>query len=59
MVMVIFRYVDAVMLHHDVSYDMTLRHVDLYVKVNYEGVYHHFVTGKNTSTLTAIRLVKG
>ena len=44
-------FVDYVMLHHDVSYNLTLRHVDLDVKVNDEGVYPHYVTGKNTSTL--------
>ena len=42
---------DAVILHHAVSYDPTLRHVDLYGKVNGDIFYHHFVTGNNTSTL--------
>ena len=43
--------VDAVMLHHAVAYDPTLRHVDLYGEVNGEGVYRHFVTSNNASIL--------
>ena len=43
--------VDAVILHHVISYDPTLRHVDLDGKVNGEGVYHHFLTGNDMSTL--------
>ena len=43
--------VDAVMLHHAVSYDPNLRHVHLYGMLDDEGVYHNFVTGNNTSTL--------
>ena len=43
--------VDAMMLNHDVSYDPTICHIYLYGKVNDEGVFHHFTTGKNTSTL--------
>ena len=39
------------MLHHAVSYDPNLRHLDLNGKVNYEGGYRHFVTGDNMSTL--------
>ena len=46
-----YSLVDAVMLHHDVSYDPTLRHVDLCGKVNGKGIYHHFVTGNNMSTI--------
>ena len=42
--------VDAVMLHHAMSYDPTLRHLDLNVKVNDKGVYNHFFTGNNMST---------
>ena len=43
--------VDAVMLHHAVSYDLDLWHLDLNEKVNDKGVYHNFVTGNNISTL--------
>ena len=43
--------VNSVLSHHAVSYDTTLRHVDLDGKVNGEGVYYDFVTGNNTSTL--------
>ena len=43
--------IDAVMLHHAVSYDATLPHVELYGNLNFKGVYRHFVTGNNTSTL--------
>ena len=39
--------VDDVVLHHAVSYDLNLRHLNIYGKVNDEGVYHHFVTGNN------------
>ena len=48
----------AVMLHHDVSYDPTLRHLDLYGKVNDRGVYHHFVTYNNTSILHCYQVRK-
>ena len=34
--------VDDEMLHHAVSYEPTLWYVDLYGKVNREGVYQHF-----------------
>ena len=50
--------VSDVMLHHAVSYDPTLRHVDLDIKVNGKGNYHHFVTGKNTSTLHRYQVCK-
>ena len=43
--------VDYVMLHHSMSYDTTLRNLYLNGKVNDEGVYHHFVTGNNMSTI--------
>ena len=49
---------DAVILHHSVSFDPTLRHLDLDVKVNYEGIYHHFVIGKNISTLHCYQVRK-
>ena len=39
------------MFNHDVSYDPTLRHLDLNWKGYEGGVYHTFVTGKNMSTL--------
>ena len=50
--------VDAIMLNHAVPYDPTLRHVDLDVKVNCEGVYHYFGTGNNTSTLHCYQVHK-
>ena len=50
--------VGAVMLHHDVSYDPTLRHLDLNGKVNAEGVYHHFVTVKKMSTILFHSVIK-
>ena len=43
--------VDAVMLHHAVSYDTTLQHLDLNIKVNNKGVYHCFMTCNNMPTL--------
>ena len=43
--------VDAVMLHHAVSYDLALRHLDLNGKVNDEGVYDHYLKDNNISTL--------
>ena len=46
------------MLNHAVSYDLTLRYLDLNVKVNDEGVYHHFVTGKNMPTLLCYKVCK-
>ena len=46
------------MLHHYVSYDITLLHIDLYVQVNGEDVYHHFVTGQNTSTIYCYQVSK-
>ena len=50
--------VDAVMLHHTVPYDPTLRHLNLNGKVNNEGVYHHFVTSNNMYTLHCYKLKK-
>ena len=50
--------VDSVMLHHAASYDPTLPHLDLNGKVNGEGVYHHFVTGKICLLSTAISFSK-
>ena len=50
--------VESAMLHHDVSYYPTIWHLDLYGKVNGEGVYHHFVTGKNTSTAQLYHVCK-
>ena len=43
--------VEAAMLNHALSYDTTLRHIDLHGKMNDKGVYHHYLTGKNTSTI--------
>ena len=43
--------VDAVMLHHAVSYDPTLRQLDLSGKVIDVGVYQFVFTGKNNSNL--------
>ena len=40
------------------SYDPTLRHLDINGKVNNEGVYHPFVTGKNMSTLHCYQFYK-
>ena len=45
-------------LHHAVSYDLTLRNLDLYGKVNDEGVYHNFLTGNNMSTLCCYQVCK-
>ena len=39
------------MLHHAVSYDPTLRHLDLYGNVNDEGAYQTHLTGKYKYTL--------
>ena len=50
--------VDAMMLYHDVSYDPTICHIDLYGKVNDDGVYHHFMTGKIRLLSTDIRFAK-
>ena len=50
--------VDTVMLYYAVSYDPTLRHVDLIGKVNDKGVYHHFLTGNNLSTLQCYQFFK-
>ena len=50
--------VDAVMLHHTVSYDLTLRHIDIYGKVNDQGVYCHFFIRNNTSTLHCFEVWK-
>ena len=50
--------VDAIMLHHDVSYDPTIFHIDLYGKVNDEGVYYHFMTVKICLLSTDIRFAK-
>ena len=43
--------VDATILHHDMSYDSTLQNIELNGKLNDELVYHHYATGKNTSTI--------
>ena len=53
-----YSLVDAVMKHHAVSYDQTLRHLDLNGKVNDEGVYNHFLTGNNMSTLHCYQVSK-
>ena len=50
--------VDAVMLHHAVSYDWNPQNLDLSEKVNDEGVYHHFLTGNNMSTLHFYQVCK-
>ena len=49
---------DATMLHHDVSYDPTLRNIYLNVNMNDNGVYHHYLTGKNTSTIHCYQVQK-
>ena len=46
------------MLHHAASYDLTLQHLYLRGKVNDEGVYHHFLTGNNMSTLHCYQVHK-
>ena len=43
--------IDTMMLHHSASYNTTLWHLDLTVKVNDEVIYQYFVTGNNMSTL--------
>ena len=48
----------AVMLYHDVSYDQTLRNIYLDGKVNDEGIYYHFLTDKNTSTIHCYKVRK-
>ena len=50
--------VDDVMLHHAVSYDPALRHLDLNRKANAKSVYHHFLTGNNISTLHCYQVHK-
>ena len=40
------------------SYDPTLRHVELDGNVNGEGVYHHFATGDDNSTLHGYQVLK-
>ena len=49
---------NSVMLCHDVSNDLTLHHIDLYGKVNDEGVYHNFVIGNNRYTLNCYQVHK-
>ena len=46
------------MLHHDVSYYLTLRHKDLDEKVNDNFIYQQFVTGNNTSTLKCYQVCR-
>ena len=53
-----YSLVDSVMLHHAVSYDPALRHVDLDGRVNDKGVYHYFVTGNNMSNLNCYQFLK-
>ena len=43
--------VDAVILYDAVSYDPTLRNLDLNGKMNDKGVHKHFITANNMSTL--------
>ena len=50
--------IDATMLHHVVSHDPTLRHIDLDGNMNDEGVYHHYLTGKNMSTIHCYQVYK-
>ena len=50
--------VDDVMLHHDVSYDTTLRQLNLNVKLNDKGVYRHFVTVNDIYTLHCYKVRK-
>ena len=50
--------VDAVMLHHAVSYDATLPHVELYGNLNFKGVYRHFVTVNDIYTLHCYKVRK-
>ena len=49
---------DSGMLHHAVSYNPTLRHLDINVKLNDKVVYCHSVTVKNKSTLHCYRVRK-
>ena len=46
------------MLHHAVSYDPTRRHLDLYGKLNDQGIYHYFLTGNNMCTLHFYQVLK-
>ena len=46
------------MLHHSVLYNTTLWHFDLNGKVNDKGIYRHFVTVKNMSTLHCYQVRK-
>ena len=46
------------MLHHAVSYDPTLRHIDLNGKVNDETVYRRYLTGNNMSTIHSYQIHK-
>ena len=46
------------MLHHAVSYDLTLRYLDFNVRVNDEGVYHHFLIVNNMSTFHCYQVHK-
>ena len=53
-----FYLVNAMLLHHYVLYDLTLQHIDLYGNSNGKGVYHHFATGNNMSTLRCYQVCK-
>ena len=50
--------VDSDMSHHDLSYDPNLRHIEIYGRVDYEGVYHHYLTGKICLISTSVRFKK-
>ena len=43
------------MIHRDLSYDSTIRHLDLNVKVNDD---HHFMTGNSMSTLRCYQVLQ-
>ena len=53
-----YSLVGAMMLHHYMSYDPTLRHLELSVKLNNQGVYNHFLAGNNISTLYCYQIFK-
>ena len=50
--------VDAAMLHNNMLYYPTLRHIDINIKVDDEGVYHHYFTGGNMSTIHCYQVRK-
>ena len=50
--------VDTTMEHHDVLYNPTLQHIYLNRKMNDEGVFHHYLTGENMSTIHCYQVRK-